>query len=108
MPPPPAPAPGNTCTGSSTQLPALQCAAWIKFYDGTTGDGWTHCQGTRTNPCACLGSDGKSPACNPTNTTVTAMCVCIPHRPRPPLAPRRTRPICCPLSAPLPPHYFVC
>lgn len=75
----------SACTGASTQLPAAQCAAWIKFYDGTGGPSWKDtygstgpvCPGTRTDPCACQGNAAvsKLPVCNPTGTTVINMCV---------------------------------
>jgi hypothetical protein len=70
----------TACTGSSTKLPALQCAAWIKFYDALKGDGWTYCQGKRSDPCACKGtpSFGNPPVCNPAGTTVVTVCV-RPH-----------------------------
>ena len=67
----------NGCSGYSTKLPAAQCAAWIKFYDGTNGDGWTgdaaSCK--RNDPCACKGYIGKHPVCNSDGTTVVNMCV---------------------------------
>ena len=79
----PAPLLTTACTGNSTKLPAAQCAAWIKFYDGTNGDGWTGpaASCTRTNPCGCQGSGGNNPVCNPAGTTVTSMCVCAPPPP---------------------------
>jgi hypothetical protein len=53
-----------SCTGFSTDLPADQCAAWVAFHDGTSGQGWSSIQGgssacsdLRTDPCACPGSD---------------------------------------------------
>jgi hypothetical protein len=73
---PPSPAPGNTCTGASTQLPAAQCTAWIKLYDSTGGKGWTRCQlkmkrpaNLRTDPCGCQ-AGSTSAVCNPDRTTV--------------------------------------
>ena len=77
--PPPAPPLLLTtaCTGNSTKLPADQCAAWIKFYDGTNGDGWKIPGGgpcTRHDPCACKGFEAAFyPVCNPGGTTVINM-----------------------------------
>ena len=91
----------TACTGNSKKLPAAQCAAWIKFYDGTNGDGWTkHAAScTRNDPCGCQGYDGEQPVCNPTNTTVITMCVCPPRATPPP--PARALPV------PLPPDSSV-
>jgi hypothetical protein len=75
----PLPAPGNMCTGGSTQLPAAQCSAWIDLYESTNGPGWEYCSGTKTNPCACYGSPyggravGTTPVCNTDNTTVVSL-----------------------------------
>ena len=45
-----------SCTGFSTNLPADQCAAWVGFHDGTSGQGWSSvCSDLRTDPCACNG-----------------------------------------------------
>ena len=49
----PSPAPGNICTGNSTQLPADQCNAWIKFHDSMGGKDWNHCSANRLDPCSC-------------------------------------------------------
>ena len=83
----------TACTGSSsTKLPAAQCAAWIKFYDGTNGDSWKIYDGgtcTRHDPCGCKGYEAlRYPVCNPDGTTVVNMCV-------------RARPLsqsCCPFG----------
>ena len=74
----------NGCGGASTKLPAAQCAAWVKFYDGTNGDGWTGdaASCTRHDPCGCKGNNGNNPVCNSANTAVTTMCVCLPLPPR--------------------------
>ena len=68
------PAPGNTCTDSSTQLPADQCAAWQAFYDSTSGDDWTggaaNC--TKNDPCGCKGNE-VYPVCDPGNNVVSQM-----------------------------------
>jgi hypothetical protein len=104
-PPPAPPAPGNTCTGMSTQLPKNQCDAWQSFWDGAGGDaGWTSAGAscTKTDPCklGCGGYSGKFRACNGAGTTVTNMSVPAPphslprtprHPPHPPL-PRAVRP----------------
>jgi hypothetical protein len=69
----PPPAPGNVCTGTSTQLPAVQCAAWIDFHDSTGGSGWKVCSGMRTNPCACTGFAGSWPVCSMDGSVVHQM-----------------------------------
>jgi hypothetical protein len=53
-------APCSACNGSSTNLPATECAAWIQLFDATGGSGWKlndHttkcCRGNRRDPCGC-------------------------------------------------------
>jgi hypothetical protein len=70
--PPPTPAPPG-CTGASENLPQSQCGAWIDFYTSTSGEAWSHCSGQQTDPCACQGSDGKSPVCTANGTAVITM-----------------------------------
>jgi hypothetical protein len=74
----------QTCTGSSSNLPQDRCDAWGDFYDALTGDGWTYCKGTKSDPCSCKGYSGVNPVCNGDGTTVITMCVtrCLfhPHR----------------------------
>jgi hypothetical protein len=86
------PAAGNGCTGTSTFLPTVQCAAWQAFYDGAGGDGWVYFDRddpsarftarftcTRGDPCACVyGTYRLGVTCNPSKTAVTGMYVC--HR----------------------------
>jgi hypothetical protein len=75
------------CTGSSTALPADQCAAWQAFWDGAGGDkGWTGYGAgcTRTDPCKTGCGDSRFTTCNLWNTTVTNMCAPAPARPPPP------------------------
>jgi Leucine-rich repeat (LRR) protein len=44
----------STCTGSSANLSNAECAVWLSLYDKTGGRKlWTHCQGDRSDPCAC-------------------------------------------------------
>eukprot|EP00937_MAST-01D_sp_MAST-1D-sp2_P001102 g1102.t1 len=43
----------NALCATSSQLPAAECDAWVDFFDGTAGTGWTHCSGNRLDPCAC-------------------------------------------------------
>ena len=101
----PAPLLTTACTGNSTKLPAAQCAAWIKFYDGTNGDGWTgdaaSCK--RNDPCACKGYIGKHPVCNSDGTTVVNMCVRTRLPALPPPPPHAVRARRLPLL-PLPPR----
>jgi hypothetical protein len=66
-----------TCTGSSVNLPQLQCDAWVKFYDALNGDFWSRagkelCRGTRRDPCACAGYWGDA-VCDQTRTKVVTM-----------------------------------
>jgi len=68
------------CTGSSTKLPAAQCAAWQAFHDSTGGDGWDSCSSKRNDPCSCNIGDGDDDAfnagiCNKAGTAIVAMCV---------------------------------
>jgi hypothetical protein len=67
---PPAPAPGNKCTGSSTQLPAEQCSAWIDFYDALGGLNWAVCAGSRTDPCSCNTGPLQRITCSSDGTAV--------------------------------------
>ena len=84
----------QTCTGASTNLAQDQCDAWGDFYDALAGDGWTHCQGTKSDPCSCQGNFGTDPTCSSDGTTVNTMCVTRRRRRRrsataPPRRPRR-------------------
>ena len=64
--------PTVACTGSSTRLPANQCAAWVAWYDGAGMANGTCCVATRTDPCACVGNNPgyPHPVCNVGGTTV--------------------------------------
>ena len=58
----------TNCTGGdSALLPADQCNAWIKTFDGTAGTAWTTCAGSRVAPCSCQGTCGED------NTQIVAM-----------------------------------
>jgi hypothetical protein len=73
---PPLPnAKGNKCTGSSTQLPAAQCNAWIKLFEATDGPHWNYCTESRTDPCSCKGFQSRSQFCNADATGVVKMYV---------------------------------
>ena len=77
------------CTGSSTKLPAAQCAAWQAFHDSTGGDGWKVCKSKRNDPCACQRGDDDEYAdlvCNKAGTAVLKMCVSARACTPPPLA----------------------
>jgi hypothetical protein len=43
----------TVCTGSSSGLPAAECAGWVALFDATNGTGWKVCQQQRTDPCSC-------------------------------------------------------
>jgi hypothetical protein len=53
----------NACGGSSWNLAAADCTAWLSLYDGTGGaTQWTHCAanlGARLDPCGCSWFDSK-------------------------------------------------
>ena len=76
----------QTCTGSSANLPQVQCNAWGAFYISTGGENpdnnWINCftreprRQTRIEPCSCKGTDQNSPVCSSDGTTITHMCVC--------------------------------
>jgi N-acetylneuraminic acid mutarotase len=90
--------PGNACTGSSRQLPAAECNAWVAFFDATGGPDWKItdpelatpqvplgspvCSGSRTDPCSCKGTLASSPVCNKPGTAVTTMWVTSAAPPR--------------------------
>ena len=42
-----------TCTGSSSGLNAVSCAAWQDLAKSTNITGWTHCSGALLDPCSC-------------------------------------------------------
>ena len=65
----------STCTGTSTKLPAAQCAAWVDFHVATGGNAWAQCVGAKTDPCSCIPryDFGDIAVCDPTNTTVLKM-----------------------------------
>lgn len=44
---------GGACTGASTKLDAVDCAAWTTFFDATGGKQWSECSSARTDPCSC-------------------------------------------------------
>ena len=99
LPPPtptPKPKPTAGCTGDSTLLPAVQCAAWQAFWDDAFGAGWTSPQGCwtaascKTDPCAASCNNGGG--CNIASTTVTSMYVHAPAAP-PLCATSPTRPL---------------
>jgi uncharacterized surface protein with fasciclin (FAS1) repeats len=52
--PTPVPAPPGACTGSSSGLNAVTCAAWQDLAKATNIAGWTKCSGTLLDPCSCL------------------------------------------------------
>jgi hypothetical protein len=66
------------CTGASKNLAVDQCLAWIDFYDALHGSGWRACNETRTDPCACAGTFGTAPVCNPGGTVVTQIMLTDP------------------------------
>ena len=106
--------PAVACTGSSTRLPANQCAAWVAWYDGAGMANGTCCVATRTDPCACVGNNPgyPHPVCNVGGKTVINLWVrsladCnLAASPQPPPnlhhACRRRPPS--PPSPPAPPH----
>jgi hypothetical protein len=50
----PTPAPPSVCTGNSTDLAAVECAAWQDLYDATNGPKWSpYCSDARSDPCSC-------------------------------------------------------
>jgi hypothetical protein len=52
-------APGG-CAGSSANLAAVECTAWVSLYDGTGGaTHWTNCSTYRLDPCGCRYSRGE-------------------------------------------------
>jgi hypothetical protein len=42
------------CTGSSSGLNAVSCAAWQDFAKATNIAGWTQCSGALLDPCSCV------------------------------------------------------
>jgi hypothetical protein len=52
-PAPPTPAPPPPCTGNSSGLNAVSCAAWQDFAKATNIAGWTKCSGALLDPCSC-------------------------------------------------------
>jgi hypothetical protein len=43
----------GACTGSSSDLNKVSCAAWKDFAKATDITGWKACSGARLDPCAC-------------------------------------------------------
>ena len=66
--PPPGPPPVSTCTGYSSQLPQVQCDAWIALWTATG----IPCSWSKTDPCSCVGRDAR-PVCDAEGTTVSRM-----------------------------------
>ena len=58
IPPPAVSSMLDACTGSSVNLAAVECAAWVALYDvtgGATGGAtqWAWCGANRLDPCGC-------------------------------------------------------
>ena len=93
----------TNCVGSSRNLPADQCDAWMKFHSDTGGmapqapggglnywisGGTPTCYGQlyNTDPCQCRGQGGQYSTCNepgggqPGGTAITQMYVRAPAR----------------------------
>jgi hypothetical protein len=52
----------DACVGSSSNLAAADCTAWLSLYDGTGGaTQWTNCGANwaRVDPCGCSWWDSK-------------------------------------------------
>jgi hypothetical protein len=49
--------PATYCTGSSSGLNAVSCAAWQVFAKATSITGWTECSGALLDPCSCIYTD---------------------------------------------------
>ena len=45
------------CTGNSSGLNAVSCAAWQVFAKATGIAGWTNCSGALLDPCSCKYTD---------------------------------------------------
>jgi len=86
----------TNCVGSSRNLPADQCDAWMKFHSDTGGmapqangglrywisGGTPTCYGQlyNTDPCRCRGQGGQYRTCNEPGTAIEYMYVRAPAR----------------------------
>jgi hypothetical protein len=53
-PAPPTPPPPPPCTGSSSGLNEVSCAAWQDLAKATNIAGWSKCNGNLLSPCSCV------------------------------------------------------
>ena len=65
----------TSCTGSSTQLPADQCSAWMAFFDSAGGSRWENYGAgcSRTDPCYYKCGYAEFPTCGSANTAIETM-----------------------------------
>jgi hypothetical protein len=48
----------DVCEGSSKNIDAAECTAWVSLYDGTGGlTQWANCGSKRLDPCGCRYND---------------------------------------------------
>jgi hypothetical protein len=53
----------TTCTGNSTGLAPVECAAWQELYDSSNGAKWEDCSKSRSDPCSCARAYGRGCTC---------------------------------------------